>query len=469
MQLAQVPELVQLPFADSGTKNSIPTPSQVSITPGAASLTTGFPPITFLDPTAGGIPPFGADFNGILNLISANTRWENAGAFYPYDATFSTYIGGYPKGAILSRADGTGFWLSTADDNLLDPETDTSGAWVPVNNNGITAITGLTNANVTLTALEYSKRIITLAGTLTGNVQIIFPAIAGLEWTVINNTTGAFTVTCKTSAGTGIISYPGVFQGIYSDGTNIQLAGSPPAGTPTGSSLNLSMSVTTASATATITADEVIVSSAIGGANFRLSNLSKTINLATTGAGGMDTGTAPVSGSVAIYLIYDPITGVSALLGVDSTTTVPPEVYGGSNMPSGYSASALVSVWMTDGSSQFITGEQRDRRIARGRITAVSTTTANATFTSASIASNVPKAAKTVRGDIQNTNSSTTNTCTCAIASNNLGIDAIYFTSLFNAQGGFDVILSSAQVIYYLDTTTSGTNNLTIYVSGYTF
>lgn len=221
MQLAQVPELVQLPFADSGTKNSIPTPSQVSITPGAASLTTGFPPITFLDPTAGGIPPFGADFNGILNLISANTRWENAGAFYPYDATFSSFITGYPKGAILSRADGTGFWLSTADDNTANPETDTTGAWVPVNNQGVTAITGLTNANVTLTALQYSKRVITLAGTLTGNVQIIFPAIKGLEWTVINNTTGAFTITCKTSAGTGVPVAKGAYQNIYSDGANI--------------------------------------------------------------------------------------------------------------------------------------------------------------------------------------------------------------------------------------------------------
>lgn len=236
-----------------------------------------------------------------------------------------------------------------------------------------------------------------------------------------------------------------------------------------GSSRNLVMSVSTAGATATMTWDELIVASAYGGAEYCIGQKSLAINLATTGAGGMDTGTAPLSGAVAIYAIYNPVSGTTALLASTEGASAPTQIYSGANMPTGYVASALVSAWMTDASGQFITGEQRDRRIARGRITAVSTTTANTTFTSASIASNVPKAAKTVRGDIQNTNSSTTNSCTCAIASNNLGIDAIYFTALFNAQGGFDVILSSPQVIYYLDITTSGTNNLTIYISGYTF
>src|SRR5690349_17257787 len=67
-----------------------------------------------------------------------------------------------------------------------------------------------------------------------------------------------------------------------------------------GSARNVVMSVTTASATATLTADEIVVGAALGGQKFMLSSFNKTINLATVGVnagvGGMDVGSAPVSG-----------------------------------------------------------------------------------------------------------------------------------------------------------------------------
>jgi hypothetical protein len=62
-----------------------------------------------------------------------------------------------------------------------------------------------------------------------------------------------------------------------------------------GGARNAKMSVATASATATFTASELLVETALGGQAFKLANFSKTINLATTGAGGMDTGTAPTT------------------------------------------------------------------------------------------------------------------------------------------------------------------------------
>lgn len=111
-----------------------------------------------------------------------------------------------------------------------------------------------------------------------------------------------------------------------------------------GQSRNLAMSVTSASATATVTADEVIVGTALGGNQYRIGSFNKNINLATTGAGGMDTGTAPANGFVAIYAIYNPVSGASALLGVNATSAKAPEVYGGVNMPAGYTASALLTV-----------------------------------------------------------------------------------------------------------------------------
>ncbi|WP_322092909.1 hypothetical protein [Paraburkholderia bannensis] len=70
-----------------------------------------------------------------------------------------------------------------------------------------------------------------------------------------------------------------------------------------GSVRNLVMNGATASASATLTAGEIIVESAPGGTAYKLASFSKTFNLATTGAGGMDTGTAPVSGFVALYAI----------------------------------------------------------------------------------------------------------------------------------------------------------------------
>lgn len=76
MQASNIPSKVPLPFANSGTKNAIPTASQIGVTPGAASLTDGFPPLTMTPLASGGVPPAGADFNGILNLITAIQQWQ---------------------------------------------------------------------------------------------------------------------------------------------------------------------------------------------------------------------------------------------------------------------------------------------------------------------------------------------------------------------------------------------------------
>ena len=137
-------------------------------------------------------------------------------------------------------------------------------------------------------------------------------------------------------------------------------------------SRNARMSVTTASATATFSADELIVEDSTG-KQYRLSVFGKTINLATTGAGGMGVGTVPATGFVALYAIYNPTADTSALLAVDVTSISAPETYGGTHMPSGYTASALVSVWGIS-ASKFVTGEQRGRDVSILDVSAVTTT-----------------------------------------------------------------------------------------------
>jgi hypothetical protein len=82
-----------------------------------------------------------------------------------------------------------------------------------------------------------------------------------------------------------------------------------------GVSRNAHMYVSTASSSAAFTADELIVESALGGLNYKLSNLSLAINLAANGVGGLDTGSPPVNGYVPLYVIYNPTTGAAALMG----------------------------------------------------------------------------------------------------------------------------------------------------------
>lgn len=129
MQASNAPSKSPVPFAESGSKNTIPVASQIGVTPGLASFTDGFPPLTMTPLVAGGIPPKGMDFNGILYFLSAAVRWSQAGGRYTFDAAFATAVGGYPKGAVLAAASGNGSWLNLVDNNTSNP--DSGGAnWV---------------------------------------------------------------------------------------------------------------------------------------------------------------------------------------------------------------------------------------------------------------------------------------------------------------------------------------------------
>lgn len=141
MQLANAPVKLTLPFANTGSKNTVPVASQIGITPGAASYADGFPPLTMTAVAAGGVPPSGLDFNGVFYEISAPVLWQCAGAGFPFDATFAAAVGGYPKGAQVLRADGTGYWLNTVDNNSTNPDTgSTPTGWAPEGSNAASSV-----------------------------------------------------------------------------------------------------------------------------------------------------------------------------------------------------------------------------------------------------------------------------------------------------------------------------------------
>jgi hypothetical protein len=68
--------------------------------------------------------------------------------------------------------------------------------------------------------LEANYPIINLTGALTANINLIVPTATG-KWIIANNTTGAFSVTVKTAAGTGAVATQGTANQYYCDGTNV--------------------------------------------------------------------------------------------------------------------------------------------------------------------------------------------------------------------------------------------------------
>jgi len=257
------------------------------------------------------------------------------------------------------------------------------------------------------------------------------------------------------------------------DGTDFVLLDQLPAAASTGvigTARNLKMAVTAASATATLTADEIVLGVALGGAQIKVASFSKTINLATTGAGGMDTGTAPVSGYVAIYAIYNPTTLTSALLAANATSVAAPSIYGGANMPAGYTASALVSVWGTNASGQLRVGYQSDRNINFVAVSVLTSTAAASTFTSVNISSAAPLNAVSVVGTVGlNSNAGALNAIIASDATTGgVGLQQTTASAVTNLSANYNLIIAIAQRIYYTFSATGSSASINIFVSGYT-
>lgn len=190
---ASIPSKFPIPWGNSAGSayiRNIPQASQIGITNCAASLTDGFPPLTFVPASAGGCPPFGQDMNGILRQATQWLRWQGAGAPVPYDSSFSSSIGGYPKGTILAKAATVGcWWLSLIDNNASNP--DTGGAnWLgyclsgPSQRNSAysTAIGGYPKGSVLLNASTQTNFWISTVAANTTD-----PDAAGVGWSDLYN------------------------------------------------------------------------------------------------------------------------------------------------------------------------------------------------------------------------------------------------------------------------------------------
>ena len=170
MQSSDIPGKFQVPFGAMATPGVTIRPVPVtSADQNAASFTQGFPINTMTPQGAGGQPPDGRDFNGILNAATAWIQWVQAGgAPIQYDAVFQAQIGGYPAGArVTSAVSGAITYLSTADNNVTDPDAAGAG-WVNLN-----AVGGVLNGflpNPGMATGAAATNVGTLGGDLAGTL-----------------------------------------------------------------------------------------------------------------------------------------------------------------------------------------------------------------------------------------------------------------------------------------------------------
>ncbi len=123
---------------------------------------------------------------------------------------------------------------------------------------------------------------------------------------------------------------------------------------PIGAVINPSATLTSAGTSATFNADQVVVGTSLTGTAYTLGNYAQTFNSGGTGAGGMDVGSLPTSGSVCLYAIFN-VLGTQSILGT-SCATSSGTIYSGTHMPAGFTASALLIAWPTDSGPNMIAG-----------------------------------------------------------------------------------------------------------------
>lgn len=220
----------------------------------------------------------------------------------------------------------------------------------------------------------------------------------------------------------------------------------------------------------TITATEAIAKLAPGSSAFLGVNLSFTLNFATTGVNGLDTGAVAASKFYGIYFIYNPTANTWGTLASLNTTTP--------TLPAGYTAYALMGVVPTDGSAHIVAGfSQFGRGCVFQPISIFSGHNAVASLTTQSLSAAVPPIGKTVNGMIGTTQSGGVNTGVVVASDANYtdfrsgtnsfqaSFSSAYPGSIVSAFTFYGVQMTTAQTIFWA---AEGNNGLSMLITGYT-
>jgi len=222
MQKSNAPTKLTVVFASgtgAGPVNTVPLAP--GATPGTASYQTGFTTVNMEPIASGGVPPFGADFNGLFKAATTAQIWQQAGYTWTFDSTFAgnANIGGYPAGAVLLMGDGKGLWINQTDNNAVSPDNAGASGWIGLPAAGVSTI-ATTGGTTTPDPSVLGVTTLLVAGTLTSNATLVLPLDAGSHWIVANNTTGSFTLTVKGATGAGVSITQGSALTVFTDGTN---------------------------------------------------------------------------------------------------------------------------------------------------------------------------------------------------------------------------------------------------------
>jgi hypothetical protein len=226
MQKSNAPTKLTVAFASgtgAGPVNTVPlTPGAI---PGTASYQTGFTSVNMEPIASGGVPPFGADFNGLFKDATLARMWQEAGYTYSFDAAFAgdANIGGYPAGSVLLMGTGKGLWINQTDNNSQNPDAAGAAGWIGLPAAGTYTI-NTTGGTTTPDPSTLGVTTLLVAGALTSNATIVLPLIAGSRWIIANNTTGSFTLTVQGATGAGVSITQGSALTVFTDGTSYYAA-----------------------------------------------------------------------------------------------------------------------------------------------------------------------------------------------------------------------------------------------------
>lgn len=117
------PDLIPIPFAQNGQKNTIQLDRIVSDPAYRATWAEGFPADTRIPKEVGGEGPDGLDFNGILNALSQAVVFLQKGNAYQFDASLAPY----PIGALVRSNDNLTTYQSTIAGNSNNPNSNMTG------------------------------------------------------------------------------------------------------------------------------------------------------------------------------------------------------------------------------------------------------------------------------------------------------------------------------------------------------
>lgn len=247
-----------------------------------------------------------------------------------------------------------------------------------------------------------------------------------------------------------------------------------PVSSVIGSASNMAMLNSTAGTSVTFSADEVVVGAALGGVTIKLGSFNQTLNVSTTGIGGMDTGAAPASGFIAVYAAYNGTT--QGIFAYDCTSAAPPVLYANGYPPSGYTDTCLIAILPTNGSRQIIPCAQSNRRVQFARIAFLSSAGAAPSYTPTSIGvvggnAIVPPGAKTFSGKLDAEASGAATNLFLNIAGNSSGFgeQGVLGTNSGITGSFSDVEIITSQTAYYQGNASGATPQLSAYVTGYIF